>query len=395
VITAIYDVAVVGAGAAGMMAALAAGDMRTVLLTDGPIGRSNTVMAQGGLQLPHDTDESRMSLVADMIRSARVPVDGERIERFVDEIRPTIALLERWGLRLTRGEDGTVVRRIAGGMSEPRVAGAGDDLGRSLVKVLRRTIEESPVEVRTGMGVTGIEPGPSSLSLRLSGTSNPVVARCVVVATGGRTSAVAVERGERTTNPPNHNDVMHDIVAALGVPTIHDDVFQYQPFGMVDVAGPYGRCVPESVVGFDVRLLDRGGVELCPVRQDRLALTRAMIAGEREGRAASRPAGPGFRLTLSDIPDATLERVFPKLAATLRRHGTDGGDVWVWPFLHYQLGGFAVGRDGTTDIPGLFLTGEMAGGLHGLNRLMGNGITDSLVNGRLAGLAAARLAASR
>jgi aspartate oxidase len=95
------------------------------------------------------------------------------------------------------------------------------------------------------------------------------------------------------------------------------------------------------------------------------------------------------------VPSELIADMYPRLHRQLVAWGRSGADLAVWPFLHYQLGGFATGADGETAVPGLYLAGEMTGGLHGRNRLMGNGITDALVLGRLAGAAAASYATAR
>jgi aspartate oxidase len=95
------------------------------------------------------------------------------------------------------------------------------------------------------------------------------------------------------------------------------------------------------------------------------------------------------RLTLGSLDPDELVARYPRLPRMLEGALLPSGDVNVVPVLHYQLGGFRVGADGSTSVPGLFLAGEMAGGLHGRNRLMGNGITEAVVSGRLAGEAAA------
>ncbi len=109
------------------------------------------------------------------------------------------------------------------------------------------------------------------------------------------------------------------------------------------------------------------------IRQDRYALTHRIFEVAEAGEAHEVNAGLGVWLTLSEADPAVLADVFPKLRRTLERCGWVGDDVLVYPFLHYYLGGFGVGRDGQTHVPGLYLAGEMVGGLHGLNRLMGNG----------------------
>ncbi|MEO0604221.1 MAG: FAD-binding protein, partial [Myxococcota bacterium] len=113
---------IIGSGAAGLMAALsAAPSCEVVLVTDRAVGRSNTVMAQGGLQLPEGTVESREGFVADMLASARVPVDEQRVRAFAEAVGETVGQLVAWGLALLVDADGEPLRRIAGGMRAPRV----------------------------------------------------------------------------------------------------------------------------------------------------------------------------------------------------------------------------------------------------------------------------------
>lgn len=381
--------AVVGAGAAGLMAAIAASEtVQTLLLTDGPIGRANSAMAQGGLHVPFDTAESRRSMAEDMVRSARTPVDRDRVDEFVGAVRPTVALLESWGLALDRDDAGALVRRTAGGLSEPRIVTAGDRIGPALMAVLEGRLRAS-VTVAERAGVAAIEPGEPIVLLREDGGA--VSADAVVVCTGGLSHFEAQRSGLPTTNPPNANHGMFGVLRDLGLPAVDEGVFQFQPFGLVEAPGSVGRCVPESVVGLGVRVLDRHGLEVAPAGADRLTVTEAMHAAIDAGRGVETPAGSGVTLTLSDVDPAVLAASYPSLCRTLERMGALGGDVVVRPFLHYHLGGLAATPDGETVIPGLFVAGEMVGGLHGRNRLMGNGITDSLVHGRRAGVAAARL----
>jgi len=382
-------VVVVGGGAAGLMAAVAAAESgaRPLLVTDGPVGRSNSVMAQGGIQMPAPTAESRASLVADMLRSARVPVDVGRVRRFADELGSTVEMVAGWGLPLDRDERGDPVRHTAGGMSEPRVVSIGDRLGPSLVKVLRARLEDLGVEVRTGVSIDDLVPGPDGVVLQ--GSEGALRARAVVVATGGVAYDEAKRLGERTTNPPNDNGRVVRLLRRLGLPTVHESHFQYQPFGLVEIGGPTGVCVPETIAELPVRLVDRLGRPVAPPGADRLEITDAIFAALHRGDGVTTGQGSGVLLTLGDVDGAEVASRFPSLHRTLARHGLLGADVVVRPFLHYWLGGFVTDGECATTIPGLYLAGEITGGLHGRNRLMGNGIADSLVHGRRAGMAAA------
>lgn len=385
------ELIVIGSGAAGLVAALTAAPHAEVLLvTDRTVGRSNTAMAQGGLQLPEAEAASRDTFVADMLASARVAVDEARVWRFADAVGETVDQLVDWGLALQRDAAGQPVRRIAGGMSAPRVVNTTTLIGPALIKLLRQELGQRSVTVVDRSPVRRIVPEDGRIALELDGRR--LRAPKVICCSGGVSWREAARRGHPTSNPRNHNHELYDHLVDLGLPRVTPDAFQYHPFGRVEtVREGMGRCVPESINGFPVRLLDRHGDEVSPVRQDRYALTQAMLQAAEAGRAVDGPEGqPGFWLTLSELPEAEVREAFPQLVASLT---SKGGlrDVLVFPFLHYQLGGFAVDGAGRTRVPGLWLAGEMVGGMHGLNRLMGNGLTDSLVHGRIAGRAAAGL----
>lgn len=376
------------------MAALAASSSAPcVLLTDGTLGRSNSIMAQGGLQLPLPEAESKRRFFEDIVRSARTDLDRHLVQNFVEHVSETIELLEAWGLELDRDESGNLVRRSAGGLSEPRIVSVRDQIGPAIIKLLRARLQAADLEIRAHTQVAALAARNGGFLLQLRGEGgalDEMHVESVVCCTGGITWREAQRRHHPTTNPDNQNHLLFDQLCSLGLTQIHPDFFQYQPFGIVDTAdSDLGKCVPESIVNFGVSILDRDRASIGDIRQDRYALTQLMFQLAREGRAVESEHGPGFWLTLSQVPAETLEKVFPKVHQYLERHGGVGQDLLIFPFLHYYLGGLRIDTRCQSDLPGLFLAGEITGGLHGRNRLMGNGITDSLVHGRLAGLAAA------
>ena len=393
-----HSVAVIGSGAAGMMAALAAARHGSVILmTDRTLGQSNTAMAQGGLQCPFPTAESEKSLVADMQKSGRVDLDAALLGAFAREVLPMVRELEALGLVLDREPDGEWRRRTAGGLSENRVVGTGDRIGPSLIKVLRESLSRADVEVRERVSVTQLSPHQGGWEMALS-NEDAVAATAVVVATGGQAYARARETGEWTTNPANSNAGMYALLQGLGLPEIHASFFQYQPFGMLEGAAEgFGKGFPERVVGCSISILDRLGKPILELgeRPDRLELCERMFAAERDGRAiVDEHDRRGFHLILDEVPAEVLATEFPSAVSYLKKRGVWGAPVLIRPFLHYHLGGFRMDLDCQSSWPGLFLAGEISGGVHGRNRLMGNGLTDSLVHGRRAGGNAALFAKS-
>ncbi|HSM65373.1 MAG TPA: FAD-binding protein [Ilumatobacteraceae bacterium] len=389
----VAPVVVVGSGAAGMMAAsVASARRRTVLVTDRGLGTSNSAVAQGGLQLPEADAASLESFRRDVERSGGLGIDPERLDVFVREVRPTVELLQEWGLVLDRSADGSLVRRRAGGMSQPRVVTSGDRIGAALLKVLRNRIAASGVETMLHHRVVDLLPFDGCLRLVFD-SDETLDARSVVLAVGGGAHERALATGIPTSNPANRNTGLYPAVRRLGVVEVDADLYQYQPYGIVHPAdGVTGKCVPESIVELGAAVVDANGDRVAPPEADRRQLTEAMFTAIATGRGERTPCGvDACRLTLGSLDPAEVAARYPRLERMLRGAQLSTGDINVVPVLHYQLGGFAVGADGSTSVPGLFLAGEMAGGLHGRNRLMGNGITEAVVSGRLAGLAAARV----
>jgi succinate dehydrogenase/fumarate reductase flavoprotein subunit len=326
-------------------------------------------------------------------RSGGERIDPDRLDVFVREARPTVELLQAWGLELDRRPDGTLVRRRAGGMSQPRVVTSGDRIGAALMKVLRNRLTASGVETMLHHRVVDLVPLEAGLRLVFDGGES-LDARAVVLAVGGGAHEHALATGAPTSNPANRNTGLYDVVRRLGVAEVDAGLFQYQPYGIVHpTAGVTGKCVPESVVELGAAVVDVTGVRVAPPDADRRQLTEAMFAAISDGQGEQTPSGVvACRLTLGSLDPQDLAARYPRLERMLDGARLSTGDIHVVPVLHYQLGGFVVGPDGSTGVAGLFLAGEMAGGLHGQNRLMGNGITEAVVSGRLAGAAAARVA---
>ena len=392
------DVVVVGSGAAGQMAAAEIGGRaRVVVITDRGLGTSSSAVAQGGLQLPADTEAARAAMRADMLASGGDGVDPRRLRHFVDSIRPAVDRLVSWGLELDRAADGTPIVMSAGGLSDARIVTSGRRIGPAVLGVLRRRLDDLGTEVRTRTTVVAIRPSSDgstvAVDVEIAGAgpepgtvrSATIVARSVIVATGGRSFDEGRRTGRPTSNPSNSNESMHEILRGLGLSEIDADLFQYHPYGIVDDAGvDTGVCVPESIVAFGGRLVDDAGNTLVDPSADRARVVDAM---RRHLADAADPLA-SCRLSFDGVDEADLLDRYPHLERQLAgRRGADGA-IAVRPVLHYQLGGFVVGPDGSTTVPGLFLAGEITGGLHGRNRLMGNGITEAVVDGWSAARAA-------
>lgn len=388
------DTVVVGSGAAGLMAAaVVAQSHSVVLLTDRGLGTSNSAVAQGGLQYPDGTVDAVAAFRNDMLVSGGETVDVDRLDHFVQNVRTVVDLMQKWGLELDRDEEGRLRKLSAGGLSEPRVVTSGDRIGPQILAVLRRRVLGTTIDVRTRAKVTAIE--SADRGLRVTATAGTWIARTVVVATGGRSFEHAGELGLPTSNPRNSNGDMHVVLRSLGLAEIEPDLFQFHPYGIVDADGvARGRCVPESITSMGAYVADRNRKQLVEPQADRLAVADAIRRCMARGDGISVGNEAACLLVLDDVADREIAERYPHLVRSLDGRRLASGDVPIRPVVHYQLGGFVVGADGSTSVPGLFLAGEITGGLHGRNRLMGNGITEAVVDGWAAASSASTQLAS-
>ena len=370
------DVVVVGGGMAGISAAIEAarGGVSVTLVTDGPLGRSNSIMAQGGIQLPKPEPEDSQLMIDDMLAVGGGEVDEGRIRLFVGELPQLTTRLEEMGLTFDRDEEGGLMRRSAGGLSSPRIATVGDQIGRPLMKLLKDRVS-SECQVLTGTSVRAIELDQKFEVVSSEGT---LVCDSIVVATGGVSYQEALDTHELTSNPPNQNASLRSSLMALGLEETEPRRFQWHPFGIVaSKRGITLSCVPESVAALGPRLVTEEGAEVHTLPAPR----SDVVASMRDAM----DRGSTVHLTLTDLQENDLSR-FPQVRTYMRDFGPESP---LAPVLHYELSGFPTAVDQSSGVAGLYLAGEIVGGIHGRERLMGAGVADSLVHGRRAGESAA------
>ena len=391
-----FDVLVVGSGAAGLAAAVSAesGGARVGLATKGALQSSNSAKAQGGIQAAFGGDDSPEAHAEDVWRSSHESADMRLVEILTDEAPATIHWLERHGVEFTRENGGYRLARC-GGATQKRLLQVGDRTGHAITTALRDVAEVSTVQTFAKSPLVELEPIENGWRARCG--DREVEAGSVVLAAGGRCYREAEERGELSTNHPGATGEVTQIALALGAEARDLDALQYHPNGGAWPPNMQGYSIPETTRAYGAVLLNADGEEFTDSLGPRDAVSDAIFEEVAKGKGVETPDGrPAVYLDTTRIDEADADISLPYM---LRRYRVGGIDplaepLLTYPVLHYQNGGLVIDAHGETTLSGLYACGEIAGGTHGRNRMMGNSLLECCVFGRRAGRAAAKRAAA-
>jgi len=394
-----FDVLVIGSGASGLAAALSAETVgaRVALATKGSIQACNSAKAQGGIQAAVGPEDSPDIHAADVMRSSHDTANPELVEVLTSEAPAAIHWLEELGVAFTRENGGYRLARC-GGASQKRLLQVGDRTGHAITKALREAFEsgggsELPNHPLAALEQT--EHGWRARCVAKDGGTVDVDAGAVVLAAGGRCFAEARARGELSTNHPNATGEVTRIAVELGAEARDLDALQYHPNGGAWPATMQGYSIPETTRAYGAVLLNADGEEFTDSLGPRDAVSQAIFDEVEAGRGVQTEDGrPAVWLDTTRIPEADAGVSLPYMLRRYRGAGIDPlrERILTYPVLHYQNGGLVIDEDGETTIEGVYACGEIAGGTHGRNRMMGNSLLECCVFGRRAGRAAAEKA---
>ncbi|MEM1072054.1 MAG: L-aspartate oxidase [Planctomycetota bacterium] len=389
---------VIGAGVAGMRAAIAAAEHgEVILLCKGELAHSNTAWAQGGVAVVRDDADTLDAHMQDTLTTGDGLCDPAAVRRIVERGPAEVERLIRWGMRFDRSASGEIQLGREGGHGHARILHAdGDSTGRELVRVLGDVVRRHP-QIRVfehcfALDLLTADPSPGSTVLGAV-TWHPryglqmLWARSTVLAAGG---AGRVYR--ETTNPAGATADGVAMAYRAGAAVADMAFVQFHPT-VLYVPGAPRALISEAVRGEGAVLIDSAG-ERCmdgihPMGDlaPRDVVSRAIV--ER----VARTGGSHVFLDATGVED--LGRRFPGITATLEQYGIDPrrSPIPVSPAAHYTIGGVRADERGRTGLPGLWAVGEVTmSGLHGANRLASNSLLEGLVCGASAGADAGSLA---
>ena len=396
------DVLVIGGGGAGLAAALTLQDsgLQVTVATKLRIGDANTLMAEGGIQAAVGPDDSPRRHFADTLVGGHGKNVPELVRLLVEEGEPSIDWLTGLGVHFGRSESGYHLKP-GGGTSTPRVLSCQDVTGLEIMRVLRDAVFHGStqlLEQHSAVELCDDGEGRVAGAVLWNSDSKELVtvsARAVLLATGG--SGQLRLQGFSSSNHLGATGDGLVLAWRQGCSLLHLDSFQYHPTGSVFPEANAGQLVTESARSMGAQLLNSSGERFIDELSYRDRVAAAIIREVEEGRGIATPEGrQGVWLDTPLIDrfkgEGTLVRQFPGLVHRFKKYGIDPSlqPVLVYPTLHYQNGGVAIDGDGKTERNGLWAAGEVTGGIHGTNRLMGNSLLDIIVFGRRAGSSIAR-----
>jgi L-aspartate oxidase len=391
-----FDVLVIGSGASGLASAVAAerAGAHVAVATKAALQSCNSAKAQGGIQAAVGEDDSPETHAEDVWRSSHETADMRLVGILTSEAPATIRWLEEVGVEFTRENGGYRIARC-GGASRKRLLQVGDRTGHAITKALRKAIESSTAQTFPHSPLAELEPTGTGWRARCG--EHVVEAGTVVLAAGGRCFREAEARGELSTNHPGATGEVTQLALDLGAESRDLDALQYHPNGGAWPENMQGYSIPETTRAYGAVLLNADREEFTDSLGPRDEVSQAIVDEVAKGNGVETPDGrPAVWLDTTRISEADAEVSLPYMLRRYRGGGIDplAQPLLTYPVLHYQNGGLVVDEHGETTVEGLFACGEIAGGAHGRNRMMGNSLLECCVFGRRAGRAAAEKAAA-
>ncbi len=405
------DLFIVGGGGAGCSAAITATDAgvaNVLIATKLRLGDANTMMAEGGIQAADKENDSPVIHYLDVLGGGRFANKPDLVRALVHDAPLVIAWLEKLGVMFDKTADGTMRTLHGGGTSRKRMHSCGDITGAEIMRTLRDEVQCRPqikiVEFAPAVELIKDDAGKvaGAVLYDLDRDRYMVVrAKTTVVSTGGFGRLHLM--GFPTTN---HYGATADGLAMCyhaGCELVFLESSQFHPTGAIYPEQIVGLLITEKIRGAGAQFLNVNAEQFVYPLETRdvasSALIRECAAAEKGGRGRGVPTPSGRAGVWLDSPmieilrgPGTVKRDFPGKYRMYANHGIDISrePMLIYPTLHYQNGGVIIRDDASSpNLENLYVAGEAAGGIHGMNRLMGNSLLDVCVFGRRAGAAAA------
>jgi succinate dehydrogenase / fumarate reductase flavoprotein subunit len=397
-----HDVLIIGAGGAGLRAALGAlaQGAKVGVVCKSLLGKAHTVMAEGGIAAAManvDSADNWRTHFRDTMRGGKMLNNWRMAQIHAQEAPERVRELEQWGALFDRTQDGQILQRAFGGHTFRRLCHVGDRTGLEMIRTLQDRGVQLGIDVYMECTITRLLKDGDRVAgafgyWREQGRFVVFRAKSIVMATGGIGKAWKI-----TSNSWEYTGDGMALAYDAGAELMDMEFVQFHPTGMVWPPGVQGILVTEAVRGEGGVLRNKLGERFMekydPKKMElstRDVVARAIYTEVREGRGTEHG---GAYLDISQKPADYVKKKLPSMYHQFKELADvdiTKGPTEVGPTCHYMMGGIRVEAEtAKSSVAGLFAAGEAAAGLHGANRLGGNSLSDLLVFGRRAGSAAA------
>lgn len=381
-----HGIVVVGAGLAGLTAALAAAPARVLLLTEAPLGQGcSSAWAQGGMAAALGPDDSPALHAADTVAAGAGLSEAEAARSLAQDGPAAVRALAALGAPFDRTPDGAFAQSLEAAHGRARIARVkGDQAGAEIMRAVLAAVLAAPhIEVRQGARLRGLLQDAQGRVRGVLAGGDEIVARAVVLATGGIGGLYAV-----TTTPAELIGEGLGLAALAGATIADPEFVQFHPTA-IDIGRDPAPLATEALRGEGAKLINSDGrAFMAGYHPDGELAPRDIVA---RAIHAERAAGRGAFLDARAAVGEAFPHEFPAVFAACLSAAIDPrrDPIPVAPACHYHMGGIATDLTGATSLPGLFAAGECASiGVHGANRLASNSLLEAAVIGARAGAAA-------
>jgi aspartate oxidase len=388
------DAVIVGSGGAGLSAALALKQYSDnfLLITECGLGRSNTMLAQGGIQIAIGENDSIDKHFQDSLSGGNYKNNKALLHLMVLQGPSILQWLNDLGLDFDRINSAYYLKSC-GGISEKRVLSKGTRTGLAIMKVLISETKKKAINVSEKTSLKGIEKMKGHFLLRIikDGEEGSLTTRRVILCCGGRAKEFAEKQGLGTTNQRCASFEFYTSLQRLHIKMRDQGSFQFHPACISLKGGLLGTPIPETLLSLGGIFLDKDGNNVAGTGLKRDMLSRKILSVIKKGMGVTKGlAYPSVYLDIRGAGKTRCREEIMPFTAFLRKLAAYGIDpktdkIPVTPMVHYQNGGISINVKCQTSLPGIYAAGEITGGVHGTNRLMGNSLLDILVFGNIAG----------
>ncbi|MDE7364922.1 MAG: FAD-binding protein [Ruminococcus sp.] len=396
------DVLIIGGGGAGASAAIEADEAgaKAMIVTKLRIGDANTMMAEGGIQAADKPNDSPAIHYIDAFGGGHFAAKPELVKNLVTKAPEAIQWLNKLGVEFDKEADGTMVTTHGGGTSRKRMHAAKDYSGAEIMRTLRDEVLNRGIPVVDFTAAIEIildENGKAAGAVLMNMETKEILvarAKTVIIATGG--AGRLHYQGFPTSN--HYGATADGLILGyrVGARLLYADTLQYHPTGTGYPEQIFGALVTEKVRSLGAKLVNIDGeVFMNPLETRDVTASSIIRECTERNKGIETHLGKAVWLDTPMIElihgEGTIEKRIPAMMRMFGKYGIDirKEPILVYPTLHYQNGGLNISVDCSTDVENLYAAGEVAGGIHGRNRLMGNSLLDVIVFGRDAGKNAA------